>query len=148
MSIKVDFKLKDINVMIDKQIDASIDELIQRMLRIGEECVNTARESGRYRNITGNLRSSIGYIVLHDGELVLYGETERFKGEKGDGSGGISAVKTFLDELILEEHTGITLIVVAGMNYAIYVEAMDNKDVLTSAKLKAEQLLRELEIVK
>lgn len=149
MSIKVKFSLGDIYAKIDKQTDANIDMLIGRMLYIGEECVNTARMMGKYGNPSGNLRSSIGYVVLHNGEVVSYGAPKAFSGDKkGDGSEGVAAAKTFLDELILEGHTGITLIVVAGMNYAIYVEAIHNKDVLTSAKLKAEQLLRELEIVK
>jgi len=148
MSIAVKFSLGDIYAKIDKQTDTNIDMLIDRMFYIGEACVNTARESGSYNNITGNLRSSIGYVVLHDGEVVSFGKSEAYSGAKGDGEEGVSASKAFLERLVLEEHTGITLIVVAGMNYAIYVEAIHNKDVLTSAKLTAERLLRELEIVK
>lgn len=147
MSIAVKFDLGDIYAKVDKQTDANIDMLIDRMLYIGEQCVNTARESGSYNNITGNLRSSIGYVVLHDGEVVSYGKTEAYSGEKGNGAEGVSSAKTFLDELVLGDHTGITLIVVAGMKYAIYVEAIHNKDVLTSAKLVAENLLKQLEIV-
>lgn len=147
MSISVKFSLGDIYAKVDKQTDANINMLVDRMLYIGEQCVNTARESGSYNNITGNLRSSIGYIVLHDGEVVKRSSSQAYSGTKGDGSEGVSASKTFLDELIMEDHTGITLIVVAGMKYAIFVEAIHNKDVLTSAKLIAENLLKQLEIV-
>ena len=37
----------------------------------------------------------------------------------------------------------MVLIVVAGMEYAVYVEAMDNKDVLASTQLWAEKYVEQ-----
>ena len=46
----------------------------------GEKFIEVARRSGSYKDQTGNLRSSIGYIIAKDGEVV----TENFKeGDKG-----------------------------------------------------------------
>ena len=50
-------KMKDIVALLVKQLSF-----------IGEECIRIARESGSYNDITGNLRSSIGYVVLVDGK--------------------------------------------------------------------------------
>lgn len=38
--------------------------LVEQLTYIGEECVRIARENGSYNDITGNLRSSIGYLSL------------------------------------------------------------------------------------
>ncbi len=53
-------KMKDIVALLVKQLSF-----------IGEECIRIARESGSYNDITGNLRSSIGYVVLVDGKPVV-----------------------------------------------------------------------------
>ena len=49
----------------------------------------------------------------------------------------------FLSRLASEHKTGICLIVVAGMNYAVYVEGR-GKNVLTSAKLLADRLVPQM----
>lgn len=144
------------------------DFIIARFQQIGEECVKVARDSGRYNDITGNLRSSIGYVVLRDGKPVHeggfiqtrgYGENTalvRFttktgkkvsyhaKGKSGDGSQGVAKGKAFLNKLQAEYPQGISLIVCAGMDYAVYVEYHNDKDVLHSAEQTAERLLDEL----
>ena len=51
-----------------------VELLIKQLSYIGEECIRIARESGSYNDITGNLRSSIGYVILYDGKPVQYGE--------------------------------------------------------------------------
>lgn len=142
--------------------------IIKQLSYIGEECVKTARENGSYNDITGNLRSSIGYVVLHDGKPVkqggfqqVHGRGEnmslvRFKtksgkevkywakGESGDGSKGVQTGQKLLQKLQAKFPWGIALIVCAGMNYAAYVESIHHKDVLTSAELRAEELAKKL----
>ena len=59
-------KMKDIVALLVKQLSF-----------IGEECIRIARESGSYNDITGNLRSSIGYVVLVDGKPVVTGASKR-----------------------------------------------------------------------
>lgn len=142
--------------------------IIKQLSYIGEECVKTARERGNYNDITGNLRSSIGYVVLYDGKPVkqggfqqVHGRGENMslvkfktksgkevkywaKGASGDGSKGVQTGQELLQKLQAKFPWGIVLIVCAGMNYAAYVEAIHHKDVLTSAELKADALVDKL----
>lgn len=118
--------------------------LIKRFTMIGEECVRIARESGSYNDITGNLRSSIGYVILHDGKPVVNGASKQYSGTKGNGEAGPAAAEALLKSLQAKFPWGIVLIVCAGMNYAAYVENVRHKDVLTTAELKAESLLKQL----
>ena len=120
--------------------------IIRQLSYIGEECIRIAREphANDYNDITGNLRSSIGYVILYDGKPVLYGQSKQYNGEKGDGAAGPPAAKELLKKLQAKFPWGIVLIVCAGMNYAAYVENIHHKDVLTSAELKAESLMKQL----
>ena len=116
--------------------------LIKRFTMIGEECVRIARESGSYNDITGNLRSSIGYVILHDGKPVVNGASKQYSGTKGNGEAGPPAAEALLKSLQAKFPWGIVLIVCAGMNYAAYVENVRHKDVLTTAELLMESLVR------
>lgn len=116
--------------------------LIKRFTMTGEECVRIARESGSYNDITGNLRSSIGYVVLQDGKPVVNGASKQYSGTKGNGEAGPAAAEALLNQLQAKFPRGIVLIVCAGMNYAAYVENVRHKDVLTTAELLMESLIR------
>lgn len=120
------------------------DFIIFRFQQIGEECVKVARDSGRYNDITGNLRSSIGYVILYDGRPVQYGASKQYSGKKGNGELGAAAARSLLQKLQSKFPWGIVLIVCAGMNYAAYVEYHEDKDVLHSAEQVAEQLVNKL----
>lgn len=120
------------------------DLIIKQFSFIGEECIRIARENGSYNDITGNLRSSIGYVILYDGKPVQQGASKQYSGEKGNGEQGAPAAESLLQKLQAKFPWGIVLIVCAGMNYAAYVENVHHKDVLTSAELKAESLMKQL----
>lgn len=126
-------KMKDIVALLVKQLSF-----------IGEECIRIARESGSYNDITGNLRSSIGYVVLVDGKPVVTGASKQYSGKDGNGEAGPLAAEALLQSLQAKFPWGVVLIVCAGMKYAAYVEAVHHKDVLTSAELKAESLAKKL----
>lgn len=118
--------------------------LVKQLSYIGEECVRIARDNGSYNDITGNLRSSIGYVVLVDGKPVVTGASKRYDGKDGNGESGPPAAEALLKSLQAKFPWGVVLIVCAGMKYAAYVEAVHHKDVLTSAELKAESLAKKL----
>lgn len=126
-------KMKDIIALLVKQLSF-----------IGEECIRIARESGSYNDITGNLRSSIGFVVLVDGKPVVTSQSKQYDGEKGNGEAGPPAAEALLKTLQAKFPWGVVLIVCAGMKYAAYVESVHHKDVLTSAELKAESLAKKL----
>lgn len=113
--------------------------LVYRMCAIGEQTLNAARSTNSYKDRTGNLRSSLGYVVSLDGAIVQMSSFGRVnKGGKGAASG-----KDFARRLVKSYPRGLVLIVVAGMNYAAYVSAK-GYDVLDSAELLAERLVPQM----
>ena len=113
--------------------------LLNIFCEAGEECIIEAKNGGTYTDQTGNLRSSIGYVVLRDRKVYQQGQVDQTK----DGKEGISEGKKYLEKRIkAAKQDGIMLIVTAGMNYAEYVET--RKVVLSSAELKAPDIVREL----
>lgn len=128
------FTPADIERMLKEKI-AKYEEKIVRILRIiGEKCINEARTNGSYQDQTGNLRSSIGYVVLQDGKAI---EKGGFKLTKSGGNGQTEG-EAFINKVISQYPKGFVLVVVAGMKYAAYVEAR-NYNVLSSAELLAEK---------
>lgn len=131
--------------------------LVQRLLLIGEQCVNHARNlpspsvadyndlpktpphQPNYIDWTANLRSSIGYVVSVDGEIV---DESRFEPIKG-GAEGAAQGRAYAESLVSQYPKGICLIVVAGMDYAKYVTAR-GYDVIDGAELQARQLVPQM----
>ena len=124
-----------------KQFAVEANGLIIRALSyLGEKCVKEAKDrpwEESWFDQSGNLRSSIGYVIVRNGAIV---ESSNFNQVK-DGTEGVKTGKVLAEELAIQYSSGYALIVVAGMNYAEYVEAMDNKVVLASAELLAEKEL-------
>ena len=130
-------KMTTTNAEIEKYLQGELAKRRQAVIRnlryLGERCINEARDSGSYSDRTGNLRASIGYVVMSDGKPlgapVLAG---------GSPEGEAQSRKTI--EQVVSETTGqgLVLIVVAGMHYAKYVESR-GYNVLTSAQLLAEE---------
>jgi hypothetical protein len=154
MGIIARFKPSDVSAMINQRMQRIDTVLLQRLKKIGEECVNKARITGRYVDQTGNLRNSIGYVIVKDGNILK----ENFKatakvtganGKAGKGSkGGVGVGREFARELAMRYSNGYALIVVAGMNYAAAVESR-GKDVLTSAEqLASEEVPKMMETLK
>lgn len=112
-----------------------MDGLVIRALSmLGEQCVRYARERSAqdsWIDRTGNLRSSIGYVIVKGRRIVSMSSFDTVKG----GGEGSSTGKKLAEDLGAMFPNDYALVVVAGMNYAEYVEAMDNKDVLASPEL-------------
>ena len=87
--------------------------------------------------MTTNLRSSVGYVIAKNGSIIQYSDFNQVK----QGSEGVKAGKELAEELVKRFSNDYVLVVVAGMNYAELVEAMDNKDVLASTELWARNRL-------
>jgi hypothetical protein len=141
---------------IARYLDESLKRLrqvaINNLCYLGETAIKEARENHRYKDRTGNLTSSIGYLVLDNGKVVRESSFEVARGvwedDKGrkhpySGDAGSSEGREFLHTLISEHSTGLVLILVAGMNYAAYVEAK-NLNVLDSAEQLVERELPQL----
>lgn len=133
-------------VVIRKKINTDIATaeklLVTFYCRIGEECQTIARNGHTYKDQTGNLTSSIGYVVLKDGIIQKYGKPmESASGT--DKKTGVSNGDAFLQEVCSRNNKGIVLIVTAGMNYALYVERR-HYVVLSQAELHCEEEARKI----
>lgn len=131
----------EIDRQIDRNIEAQKRVLARSLAVVGEKAVNKARESGSYKDQTGNLRSSTGYIVVVDGKVVD-GKGASFKAVK-DGKQGAKEGKDYAKQLAEKFPSGIALVVVAGMKYAYYVQKR-GYDVTFSAEALASRLLYDL----
>lgn len=138
MGIKMKTPIGEINKSL-LDIALKAEQLTIRMLsNLGEMCVNEARDrspEASWMDQTGNLRSSIGYVVVVNGSIVQMSSFNQVK----QGSEGIKSGKSLAIELARKFSSGYALIVVAGMNYAEKVEAMHNKVVLASSELLARR---------
>lgn len=135
------FKIGDIEKQLNTTGDRIRQAAINTMCYVGEQCIKEARDNGDYNDITGNLRSSIGYCVLQNGKVVKRSSGKHFSGPEGNGSEGIKEGRELLQRLQGEYPKGIVLILAAGMNYAVYVEDIHGRNVLTSAELLAKELV-------
>lgn len=136
MPISQQTQMQSIDAFLQAEIAKKKKALINTLKYVGESCINEARSNGDYMDQTGNLRSSIGYIIFDSGNIVKTGGFSQTK----SGNEGQKKGKDFANELV--SSGGIGLIVVAGMKYAAYVETKRN--VLTSAELLAERLVPDL----
>lgn len=132
-----------VRVITDKltaEAKAKLRVIANVLCYVGEQCITEARNGGRYEDQTGNLRSSIGYAVLMNGQVIQSDSVDKIK----NGDEGVSEGLQYLQERVRKaSKKGVCLIVIAGMNYAEYVEAKGYV-VLSSAELRAPVLVKQL----
>lgn len=131
---------KDVNRFFDAFIDQADRKIYTFLQRAGEEFVKYARQKGAYQDRTGNLRSSIGYVILKNGNLL----SENYElSEKGtERHRGKREAKRLTSEIAASYKEGWVLIGVAGMRYAVFVESIHNLDVVTGAADHTEKWIK------
>ena len=105
-----------------EQIQAKKVELGRMLQRCAEDLCTHARLNGAYTDRTHNLRSSIGARVYYRGEVIFEGGFEQV----GNGDHGILAAGDALSAFESKADIsadGFTVVLVAGENYARYVES-------------------------
>lgn len=160
------FTEADVQKDIDKFMDRVFRVTLAEISRVGDKFVTDARDKlpdeawnedakdivtaaklsggainlgggGSFNDQTGNLRSSIGYIIVYDGKIVR---------ENFDHSGGPIGQKEgrdFAEYQAALNPTGWALITVAGMEYAAFVEAK-GYDVITGSTLNANSQMNKV----
>lgn len=130
----------ELKAIIEEEFQRAHELTLRALSYLGEQCVIEARDRPQeesWIDRTGNLRSSVGYIISYNGNIISYGGFKKaYSGNLGTYDG-----KRYAESIVKKYQTGYALVVVAGMNYAEYVEAMDNKVVLASAELFARKEL-------
>ena len=91
-----------------------------------------------FNDDTGNLRSSIGFILMYDGQIV-YQDFQLSSGGT-DKETGLNKGTEYAKKLGEEYHSGWAIITVAGMDYASWVEAL-GYDVITGSTIGAKKKL-------
>lgn len=139
----IDITRNDVKARFDKFLAVIRKRQIQRLQYLGEECVTHARTipaAQGFTDRTGNLRSSIGYVIFENG-VAIHDNFESCTGPDPSGNNSAGAIQKSkkLAESVARRHpTGICLVVTAGMEYAIFVESK-GRDVLASAETLATQ---------
>lgn len=141
-------KVDEIHNILMKESERVERLTVRALSYLGEQCVIRVRDRGvdkSWFDQSGNLRSSAGYVIAHNGNIIEYSEFNQVK----LGSEGVKAGKDLAEELVKRFSNDYVLVIVAGMNYAEYVEAMDNKDVIASTELWAiDQIPKMIEKLK
>ncbi len=137
MGIEADFSISAFNRLMDAVPEIISEEIIRALCYLGEECVKRIRDRSAaesWIDQTGNLRSSIGYAVYQEGETKM----ESSFPAVGNGREGAAKGHKAVMELA-SEYAGsrFALVILAGMEYAAYVEAKQSKDVVASTELWA-----------
>lgn len=133
---------KQIQTLFEKLADKANLAIEQLLKRTGDEFVKIARLEGEYIDHTGNLRSSIGYVVVKDGDIV-FKDFELSPMEGTDKASGKKEAEQLALELTQLYNKGYVLICLVGMKYAVFVEAMENKDVISNAASKTVDFVKE-----
>ena len=129
--------------------------VLRNMRYIGEQCITEARKHHTYKDQTGNLTSSIGYVIAVNGRVISRSEfnavtvtrTVKKQGKMvtitSTGTDGAKEGLEYAQEVARQFPRDVVLIVVAGRNYAKYVAAK-GYNVLDSAEQQAKRMLAEL----
>jgi len=104
--------------------------ILLKLHELGERLVTYAKDNHTYTDQTGNLTNSIGYAILRGKDMVSYSGTVNSEPTEKM----LQTAKKIADG----DNSTYTLIIVAGMNYAAYVEAK-GYNVILPAKLKAKK---------
>lgn len=93
---------------------------------------NHAKLNAGYEDQTSNLKGSIGGVVLQDGRPITY------RGFNSSGTEGRTTGLEFINSKIGEYKKGFVILIVAGMEYATYVENFHGLNVLKKSELKMQ----------
>lgn len=145
-SIEADFTAADLERWINEDVDAWFDELSEKYKKAGIAFVDKARartkSEGGFGNITWNLRSSIGCLLVYNGQAIFtYFPTIK------NGALGSQTGENYAREIavLVNEGDGVQLVIVAGMEYASFLEDREDTDVISDlSKGFPKDLLKEV----
>lgn len=134
--LKPNFKIADIEKAIAQEGEKQEQAVLSRLQRIGELGLTYCRQETSYKDRTGVLRSSLGYIIIKNGLQLYKGGFIQIMA----GGEGVAAGEKIAKEVTAKYPVGLVLIMVAGAAYAVHVEAT-GRPVLTAGALVAKNAL-------
>lgn len=146
ITIKPKFSATDIAKWSAEVRARVINAMLSRLQFVGESFIVNARNTNTYQDQTGNLRSSIGYLVSYNGSILGRNFEATGRGTTS-GAEGVNKAQQLAQEIADGYPQGFVLVCVAGMDYAASVESK-GYDVITNSSTTAvtdlRQAMREL----
>jgi hypothetical protein len=138
ITITNDINLDAIYKDIDGLLQMGEQEIIEALKKAGVSFVDKARRKtkseGGFGNITWDLRASIACVIVQNHEIVYRYSPPIYNAPEGNQTG-----IAYAEELALLTDDGdIMLIAVAGMHYAMAVQAL-GKDVIGGSSIAFEK---------
>ena len=138
MSIRLVTSTQALDNLFRKATEILFERIQYNLNYLGMQCVKRIRDrSGEdsWYDQTGNHRSSIGYAIYSYGLKQIESSFDSVLG----GSEGSQKGRKMVEELASRYSDTYALVVVAAMEYADYVEAIESKDVLASTEIYAKR---------
>lgn len=130
MKIKPKFDIDKLFADVGKKVNIFVQGVVEAIEKTCLEIATAAKQLDTYQDQTNILRCSIGYVVYERGEKVTEYFATAGSGLKGSGMEGIERGKQAANEAAREYPNDIVGVIVAGADYALYVESK-GYDVLT-----------------
>lgn len=128
---------------LDKAVEVTEAAIEDVLAEVGEYVSNGIRNSelSSWIDHTGNLRSSVGYAVIKRGQVVRMSDFNMIL----NGADGVEKGKQSIAEAAAQyAQYDYVLVIVAGEEYAVYVEAIEGKAVLSEGYIYIERNLPKL----
>lgn len=120
MAITQKFDIGKLFAGVRANVDIITDSVIDALQMACLELTNKAKALNTYKDQTHYLRSSIGFVLYNAGEKI----TESFGSTGGEaGSAGVEAGRRIAEEAAKQYTNEIVAVIVAGADYALYVES-------------------------
>lgn len=136
ITIKPQFNISEVKKRISDFKKHIGEHVVEVLKEIANNSAESLRNNAEFLNHTFNLRSSLGAVVFQDG-IIVY---RNFKDVGGDD--GYKKAITVAEANI--PSTGIGMMLVAGEDYALYVEAKSNKWVISGSSQELAITLQKL----
>ena len=127
MAVKAEFKvegLKELERRLLERKERLRTTLDMKIQQLAEEAVTHAKRNKGYKDHTANLKNSISFALFYDGELVTQqvGNIPKPEEAPKEHQGVASNLERYCAEAGVVRPKGYSLVVVAGMEYGVYVE--------------------------
>lgn len=142
MGIRMTTSASALDAFLQRAARKIQENVLKALSKLGDESVvrirnRSSKES--WIDHTGNLRSSIGFAVYEQGSKYMQSAFSQVL----SGTDGSVKGKKMINDLAKEYSRVYALVVVAGMEYAGEVEALESKDVLASTKIWATSIVEQ-----
>ena len=134
MGVKIEHNIPEVVSRLKNYEKKMTDELVVALVEAGKKIIEIAKDSHTYKNQTGNLEASTGFGVVIKGKLIGHGG---FDDSVRGGNVGLNKLEQLVSKVGSNESA---IIVVAGMDYAAYVERCGYL-ILDEARFKGDTIL-------